>query len=304
MSGKAKSPGSASGEDWIALGDCSLHIRTSGTASELPAVVLESGCGSTLGAWDSVERHLGSQLRVFCYERAGVGSSKGRGAGAAVVAERLAALLDAARIDKPVILVGHSLGGLYARYFAATRPQHVAGLVLIDATPENLTHPRELRRKAVAMSWGVYLIARTGLLPLVARLYEKRPLSPQLKTQLKAAGTAHHVRASMDEFKSIPQIQKEVVAYGPPAGLPVLVISAGTREAAVNAEMRDILQRSHEQLPLLGLAPWSGYHLIPGATHMGLLSNAAHAETVGKLILDFARQIPRHPGSASRAHPP
>ena len=47
-------------------------------------------------------------------------------------------LLDAAKIEGPFVLAGHSLGGLFARLYAATYPGQVAGLVLIDAWPESM----------------------------------------------------------------------------------------------------------------------------------------------------------------------
>lgn len=48
----------------------------------------------------------------------------------------LHALLRAAAVPGPYVLVGHSLGGLYARLYAATYPDEVAGMVLVDAMSE------------------------------------------------------------------------------------------------------------------------------------------------------------------------
>jgi pimeloyl-ACP methyl ester carboxylesterase len=42
-----------------------------------------------------------------------------------------------AGIDPPFLLVGHSLGGLYARHFATRFPQAVTGLVLLDPAHED-----------------------------------------------------------------------------------------------------------------------------------------------------------------------
>lgn len=55
----------------------------------------------------------------------------------AIVAE-LHATLEAAGIDGPAVLAAHSLGGLFARLYAATYPEDVAGLVLVDAWQEDL----------------------------------------------------------------------------------------------------------------------------------------------------------------------
>ena len=50
----------------------------------------------------------------------------------------LHALLSAAAVAGPYVLVGHSYGGLVVRLYASTYPQDVAGLVLVDALTEGL----------------------------------------------------------------------------------------------------------------------------------------------------------------------
>ena len=54
---------------------------------------------------------------------------------AAAAAADLHALLGAAAVPGPYVLVGHSYGGLVARLYASTYPAEVAGLVLVDALP-------------------------------------------------------------------------------------------------------------------------------------------------------------------------
>lgn len=56
----------------------------------------------------------------------------------AEVVEELHTLLQAAEIPGPYILAAHSLGGFFARLYAATYPDEVVGLVLVDAYSEHL----------------------------------------------------------------------------------------------------------------------------------------------------------------------
>jgi pimeloyl-ACP methyl ester carboxylesterase len=59
---------------------------------------------------------------------------------------RLGALLAAANIQPPHILVGHSLGGLYVQMFAKKHPGDVLGVVLLDAASADA--PGELKTRS------------------------------------------------------------------------------------------------------------------------------------------------------------
>jgi pimeloyl-ACP methyl ester carboxylesterase len=60
--------------------------------------------------------------------------------GATIVAE-LHEVLKQTGVRPPYVLVGHSLGGLYASLYAGTYPEEVAGLVLLDSM-----HPEQIER--------------------------------------------------------------------------------------------------------------------------------------------------------------
>lgn len=105
----------------------------------VPTVILESGLGGASWSWRMVQDRLGASVRVCVYDRAGYfgrsSPAKGpRSAGAE--ADDLAALLKAARIKPPYVLVGHSYGGYIVRLYAYRHPAQVAGLVLVDPSSE------------------------------------------------------------------------------------------------------------------------------------------------------------------------
>jgi pimeloyl-ACP methyl ester carboxylesterase len=106
-----------------------------------PAVILEAGLGAagTSEFFGFIDRVSGV-ARVCTYDRAGTGASDGRPAHphvtAALMAEELHRLLDALEIHLPVVLVGHSYGGMPVRAFEGAYPDDVAGMVLIDVSSE------------------------------------------------------------------------------------------------------------------------------------------------------------------------
>jgi len=123
----------------VDIGGRRLHLVCSGSGE--PGVLLVSGLGDPYSVWASLQTELARRTRVCAYDRAGIGWSDAadtpRTADAA--ARDLAALLAAARpFDEPPVLVGHSIGGLYALRYAGTYPESVAGLVLVDPTTEEL----------------------------------------------------------------------------------------------------------------------------------------------------------------------
>jgi pimeloyl-ACP methyl ester carboxylesterase len=119
----------------ISIGDRSLAMECRGEGS--PTVLLEAGRFPSV-AWTNVLADVASFTRVCRYDRATTGSSDPAPvprSGSDVVAD-LHALLEAAQVSGPYVLVGGSMGGLFVRLYAATYPDEVVGMVLSDATHE------------------------------------------------------------------------------------------------------------------------------------------------------------------------
>ena len=88
--------------------------------------------------WDGIASCLEPHVRIFSYDRPGYGGSSQvpsckAGRDGRFVASHLKTCLDAAYIQPPYILVGHSMGGLYALAFVKAHLELVSGLVLIDS---------------------------------------------------------------------------------------------------------------------------------------------------------------------------
>lgn len=97
-------------------------------------VLMEAGGNADSTTWFRVQSLLSSHARVCAYDRAGYGfSDEGplpRDLDADVA--DLAALVDSAKLQTPLVLVGHSLGSNIVRLYAQQRPKDVSALVLVD----------------------------------------------------------------------------------------------------------------------------------------------------------------------------
>jgi len=98
-----------------------------------PTVILESGLGTGAAGWGFVLDDAAALTRTCTWDRPGIGNSAAIGRhDAADAAARLRSTLDVAGERGPFVVVGHSLGGVYARIFAADHAADVVGVVLVD----------------------------------------------------------------------------------------------------------------------------------------------------------------------------
>lgn len=109
-----------------------IHLRCAGSGK--PTVILTGGAGATTGGWSRVQPEVARRTRTCSWDRAGFGASDGSPARqiADETAEDLGRALAAARIDGPLLLVGHSIGSYETLRFADRHPDRVAGIVLVD----------------------------------------------------------------------------------------------------------------------------------------------------------------------------
>lgn len=166
-------------------GDRKLHYQSFGNETG-PLVIFDHGCGigSSSLIWKLVSDKVSEFARVLVYDRAGYGwSDPGpfpRTNQAAV--EDLRILIEKVGMKGPLILVGHSYGGLNVRLFAKQYPELAAGIVLVDATheeeltdrfPEKYVKGQLMGRKAFKiMKYFCYL----GLLRLMGKLHAFKQL--------------------------------------------------------------------------------------------------------------------------------
>ena len=121
----------------------------------------------------AITRLAGTTTMVITYDRSGLGASPPRpgGRGVRALTEDLAHTIEIACSD-PAVVVGHSLGATLPRSLAATRPDLVAGLVLIDPIPDQwvLNHARWAAPVGAIAYRILAILARLGLLDMTLRL--------------------------------------------------------------------------------------------------------------------------------------
>jgi pimeloyl-ACP methyl ester carboxylesterase len=124
-----------------------MHLYCTG--SGIPTVVVEAGLGDDFIGWQKVQPEVAKFTRICTYDRAGLGWSKDQPGprDAKHIAQQLHSLLQTAGENGPVVLVGASAGGFYARQFASDYPEQVTGMVFSDSSV-----PEQVR----ALSYGAW----------------------------------------------------------------------------------------------------------------------------------------------------
>lgn len=264
----------------IDIGGRALRVVRAGPAVAAgPLVVCEHGAFGCASDWAVVQEKLAARgLRSVAYDRAGLGHSDpgpeprdGR-----AINDDLEALLSALGEDGPILLCGHSMGGLMVRLFALERDRQVVGLVLVDAmTPDVLTLPGG----ATAIAGFGRLLqvagqgARFGLMTPVSFVSGNLiGLTGQAAVEKRRIhASASHAQAAAAEVICWPDTSRMAGAVELPADLPVAVVTAGAHRG------RAALKRIQEAPAALCRRGFVEH--VSAATHANLLG-PRHADSI------------------------
>lgn len=189
-------------------------------------VVLVNGSGGPIEGWHRIFEPVAGFAKVLAYNRPGIGaSSKPRHpqTGSHMV-ESLRAVLRAAVLPPPYVLVGHSLGGLIVNLYARLYPSEVSAAVLVEATaPQDVVD-------LVQYENAIQRFARTILDKVAAP-------NPNAETQ--------HLQATISEIQKAP----------PFPSVPLTVISGGKPAMAWATASEALAARGRHQQGLASLSP-------------------------------------------------
>jgi len=260
-----------------------LHLRRSGPEprdANVPTVVIESGAGVVSPVYARLQKVLAQKYPVCSYDRPGLGWSEPdtEPLDAERNARRLHALLAAAGVQGPLMLIGHSLGGLLNRVYTGLYPEQVVGLLMLDAS-----HPEQFRKMGDSMAAQMAAMQaperakriafRNGGTPppevaIVEALFADMP---EVIAQMAATYTPEVLDTMMREMAGIHEVARQAGAVADLGDLPLAVLWAAPRAATGDAGIDAVqqlwpeYQRSHAALSSRGTV-----HEIPGADHMGI----------------------------------
>lgn len=182
-----------------AVTELTFNFEKKGNGS--PVVLFESGLGETLGGWKTVQDSISKITTTVSYDRIGLGKSSTTEKPRTLknLVTELNGFLRKEKIDGPFILVGHSLGGFLIRKFQDSYPEIVLGLVLVDPSHENLMDSilaTKTKEEAEMMTNGM-----NGY-------YANQPVAIQ------------------NEFKALPNMEKEMKTIDFPEDIPVTILTS------------------------------------------------------------------------------
>jgi len=209
-----------------------MHIHCTGAGS--PTIVLEAGLGNDALIWGGIQPELAKTTRVCAYDRAGFGFSDALPAprDADHIADELHGLLTEAKITGPIVLMGHSIAGIYMRDFASRYPDGLQGIVFVDgSTPMQQENPAfKAAMSQGPPQWLNTLIQRfmmdAGIPRLFGQCSRTMPGFDAQASKLQAEDLCHaQITAVLAEMNSMDASGKETVHSGPYGALPILIFS-------------------------------------------------------------------------------
>lgn len=210
-----------------------LHADALGP-TDAPVIVLAHGYVLSARAWHYQQRDLAGEFRVVAYDQRGHGRSERAADGdysIQALGRDLAAVLDAvAPPGTPVVVAGHSMGGMtvlsYADQFPDAVPHRLAGAALLDTTAADVVRGTVFSAgSAMAASiLGVAAARAVGLRPPDRVRYSSVSMLLTREIGLSSTASPAHVAFTQEMALACP---KEVSA----ALMPALT-SLDVREAA------------------------------------------------------------------------
>ncbi|GAB5391157.1 MAG: alpha/beta fold hydrolase [Alteromonas macleodii] len=222
--------------EMIDIGGYSLYVEDTGTGKV--TVIFDAGMGDDSSVWNKVAEEVSQFSRVNTYDRAGLGWSEEspHERDSKVIVDELHSVLEEKDITGPIILVGHSFGGVNMQRYALTYPEDVSALVLVDSAHEDqiTKMPQASFLQKYLFKFGMWA-APFG----IPRLYLSN-INPEEKAK---KSTTKHQYTSLDEAEYFPRSLSELNELTPNYGdMPLVVIARNKASSEIdNTKARDLV---------------------------------------------------------------
>lgn len=280
----------------IDVGGYRLHLDCRGSGT--PTVVLLNGLGETSPQWVRVGPEIARTARVCAYDRAGQGWSEDspNPADATNAAMDLHRLLHAAGEAGPVVLAGHSSGGVHALAYTSIYPEDVAGMVLLDsASPYQVELVKpfsgeyELMRRLLAV---VPTLFRFGLGHVVGAISATPGAGTAGAQAAVFANSPRGMRGMRAEQAALPDSFRQAQALTTLGSLPLVVLTAKE-----NVDQRPGWDTAQDRLARLST---NARHVVADLSHMAFLEEPAGAELSIDAITDVVVSVRSHAALPTR----
>lgn len=246
----------------VDIGGRKLNLRCSGKGT--PTVMLEAGAVADSMTWFKVQPELAKTTTVCSYDRAGLGFSDEGPLPRDLEAEAgdLHALIHAAGIKTPVILVGHSRGTNIARRYADKYAADLSALVLLDPPAQNIAAfaPEFAKADVAGRAEAIASVrqcakgAEAGKLGAPSPELQRclRGPNPQFSQALNDAQRANKSRPAfwhtiISTFETNSLYDAPVPASEKHGALPIIVLRPDSAEADAPPEVRKALETARDK---------------------------------------------------------
>ena len=293
------------GKMYSVNGGGEIHMYCTGPEdSNKPTIIIISGGSTPSFAYFDLQEKLSDTVRTCTYDTAGIGWSPANDIPYTTknLSNELHLLLQSAKIDGPIILAGHSLGGITSLIYSAEHKEQVAGIAFIDSSHYNQFDyfgkeysdaTFDQIEGPLPYVWLIELRSNLGVSKLMAifdtSMSEEHVEEHNMLESIHKQNSPYSTMASMASNLKLSFEQGKEVHYDR-GDLPIVVITAGSPVVSdsqgtggiSSAEFRkgfDILQKD-----LAGLSS-NGKHVFVNATsHGSILDSDKTADHVLGLV--------------------
>nr|WP_313313120.1 alpha/beta hydrolase [Dietzia maris] len=302
-----------------------LAVREAGPTDAPMTVVFAHGYTLSMDSWHFQRRHLadrfGSEIRMVFYDQRGhglSGMSSRKNSTIDQLSRDLDTVISATAPTGPVVVIGHSMGGMTAMGYCARHPdavrERVLGVGLVATAMAELSEAglgAVLDNKSVARlaglagrSPGVFTNGRRALGALISPFIYGGSFGDPATMSPTVARFVDKLIGSTDVL-TIANFFETLTQHDESAAVPVL---RDVRTTVLCGD-RDLLTPLDRSVDIVEELPDAEFVVVPGAGHMVMLEEPAHvSEVLGDLVADaiieWRERARRADGVGGAAAPP